>query len=659
MGKYSIEFVKKLIDENKSSKRWKEIVIILSSALEKWKYIETTDIHKELPGASFVMLPLARNEIGPQAIIRKNRAHIDAYIQQTYGRDDTKIDFLMLSPMQGELCSVFPSLPSVYNVALCYDLIPLMFWRIYLQTPITANEYLTKLRELFRADAYACISKTCANDLTLYLGIDKARAITINGGPIIHSHEEKEYSITKPFFLMPTGNDLRKNNRRAVQAFREFNDLHASKFQLVITSFFSEQEKNTYKSICEDVVFTGNVSGEELNYLYAKAEGLLFLPHYEGLGLPILEAMLAKIPVVCSDISVFREISLEGIEYCDENSQEDIVRALNIVASSDYLVDGGLYGDVLKRYSWGETAKLFTDKVIGERARLCSYNSGDKQRVVASGADPSDKYDATALLMQYAHAELSRRCDLDYTTYVSGEREVARMNYLAYVSSHTDSLDSDKARTKLYFIDNSPSYVMPVLGALAEPGVVVLAAPTIANVWDAALAKGKIDKSRYDAEELLSSRLGKKGSWLASIVASGSQFIVFDAAVKSTLLSLAKKLQKEVRVELIEMPQLELPYPDILPSKSNVTATEIDQGGGILTRVIRRGDDLSYFDAISRCSRHLTAEKTPNFINSIMLALGTEPVDSVGLPIVDKPIRHPTMSLFTSMLSEMLNGDRG
>lgn len=650
MGKYSAELVNKLTEENKSTHEWNDIVVVLSSELEKWKYTETGDIHRELRGVSFISLPLVRNEIAPQGITNKNRALLDEYIEKTFGNDD--VDFLMLSPMQGELCSVFPSLPQIYNIALCYDVIPLMFWRTYLQNPITVNEYLTKLKEIFRADAYACISKTCANDLALYLGIDSSRTINIGGGPIGHSAKIKQYNVNRPFFLMPTGNDLRKNNRRAIQAFKQFNELHDNKYQLVITSFFSEHERNAYKQMCQDVVFTGNISGTELNYLYAHAQALLFIPHYEGLGLPILEAMMAEKPVVCSDISVFREVTREGVEFCDQNSEKDIVRALNIVATPGYVVRTKLYAQVLRRYSWDESAGLFRHNVLGERSRLKSYNSASKRSLTVYGSDPSIKRDNLGMLMQYAHAALSRRFRVRYELGGSSGQEVARMNYLKHVSVAIDKPHNNVRPSALYFIDESTGYVMTLLAALANPGVVILASASLRQVWDVALAQGKINDSRYEAERLISSRLGANDSWLGSLVATGSAFLVFEKTTASRIRMIAKRLHIQPNVRLIKMPAPVIPYAETLPAKQDVVATEEDEVvAAKTTKKIRRGDDFSYFDAISRCNAYLAIGDKPDFTWSIAAALGAQLLDASGAVRMSE---GATLQDFAGVVEDML-----
>jgi glycosyltransferase involved in cell wall biosynthesis len=62
--------------------------------------------------------------------------------------------------------------------------------------------------------------------------------------------------------------------------------------------------------------------------MYARAHALVYVPHYEGFGMPIAEAMKAKLPVICSNIPVFREIANEAAIFVYTQNEQDIKRAM-------------------------------------------------------------------------------------------------------------------------------------------------------------------------------------------------------------------------------------------------------------------------------------------------------------------------------------------
>ena len=63
------------------------------------------------------------------------------------------------------------------------------------------------------------------------------------------------------------------------------------------------------------MILAGYVSREEAAILYKKARIYVFPSKDEGFGIPILEALSFSIPVICSDIDVFREIGDDYVEY--------------------------------------------------------------------------------------------------------------------------------------------------------------------------------------------------------------------------------------------------------------------------------------------------------------------------------------------------------
>jgi glycosyltransferase involved in cell wall biosynthesis len=63
------------------------------------------------------------------------------------------------------------------------------------------------------------------------------------------------------------------------------------------------------------VILAGYVSKEEASILYKNARIYVFPSLDEGFGIPILEALSFSIPVICSDIDVFKEVGGEYVEY--------------------------------------------------------------------------------------------------------------------------------------------------------------------------------------------------------------------------------------------------------------------------------------------------------------------------------------------------------
>lgn len=554
MGKYSLN----LLTAVKNSKYWDEIELLFSDNLPF--SVELKELLKnELKDFKYSRIALLPNKIGDRTIAEKNRVTIDGYLPH----DNLPTDYLVLSLMQGEIHPVFPTSNSVNKLVIFYDLIPLMFHKIYLQNPITREEYLFKIKELLKADIFLTISKTVANDLTSYLGIDRKRVVSIDGGPIPHSQKPKKIDIPKPYILMPTGNDLRKNNQRAVRAFEMFNRENQNRYSLVITSFFKPHEINDLKSLSENVIFTGNISGVEMDYLYKNAKALLFPSEYEGLGLPNLEAMQDRIPIACSDISVFREMSDDAFYYFDPLNENEISYNLSqaVVDSEDRI---SKYNKVLELYTWHHTGEKLVE-AVQKISKDPESLIGQETLIFAPDISKSKTILSEHILK--AHAEISRQVEVSYAFDIENDNsEAIRVNFLPYITNSVD-LDSIKSqglnsRINLYHIDNDPIYAKIMLFALAVPGVLYLHNTDVSKVWEAMVKQKFIDQSRFDAERELDKQ--KQPSLLTSLLARQALIIVGNIKDEKVIYKIAKTINSKVKVAVITPPNYRVKYQELV-----------------------------------------------------------------------------------------------
>lgn len=567
MGKYSLELLQALCDLHKKDNYWQSIELVLSSKLPLKD--EADNALRSIAESTITKLPLKKDSIyKTRRIMQRNQSVIDRYIENQ--PPNAEIDYLILSPMQGGIVSVFPTGSVVRKMAICYDLIPFMFHQTYFQNDIARIENLTKLTEFLKADIYLTISKTVANDLAVNLGIDPARIHSIDGGPINHAKHSNPIKVNKPFILMPTGNDLRKNNRSGVLGFGEFNKRHSNKYSLVITSSFDPEEVKELSKLTNNVLFTGNISGEELNYLYEECEILLFPSEYEGLGLPVLEAVQKNKPVACSDISVFREMSKTSFSYFDPKLSTSIAESLDRCLTRE--VNKKSYQKILSKYSWEVTAA----KTIEAVKLPFEKQAADKPRVAIFGPNPAHNSRLSRIL-QLSYAELLRYIRPTY--FIEGADQglnAPRPNLLQFTKHYTNITDQtainlDSQDIAVYNIVNSDLCAKTLFTALANPGIVILHNLDLNHVWQAMVARGLINQQRLDWEEKLQQRtIDSKTNLLCSLVANQRAIIVFSEKAKQAISDIQKALNVSIPVEVASMPFTSLVYDDISPSKGNI-----------------------------------------------------------------------------------------
>ena len=80
---------------------------------------------------------------------------------------------------------------------------------------------------------------------------------------------------------------------------------------------------------------------------------------YEGFGIPLLEAMEAECPILCSNTPALKEIGQNAVEYFDGNNEDAFIESLDkIIYSNDLIKKLKKLGlQRRKDFSWKKCAK--------------------------------------------------------------------------------------------------------------------------------------------------------------------------------------------------------------------------------------------------------------------------------------------------------------
>jgi len=129
-----------------------------------------------------------------------------------------------------------------------------------------------------------------------------------------------------PTFVMIVSAEPRKNLATVIRAFRKLPQA-----ELVVIGYTGGA--NLARNVPPNVRFSGYVEEQDKAALIAEAHGLIMPSFAEGFGVPIIEALAANTPVLCSDIAVFREVAGELADYFDPFSTESIRASVTRVIS--------------------------------------------------------------------------------------------------------------------------------------------------------------------------------------------------------------------------------------------------------------------------------------------------------------------------------------
>jgi glycosyltransferase involved in cell wall biosynthesis len=143
----------------------------------------------------------------------------------------------------------------------------------------------------------------------------------------------QQYAAGEAYFLFVGALQPRKNLDNLLRAFDAFKQQTGSEVKLLVVGrkgWKSRSWRKAYQQMQyrHDVVFTGRVSEADLVQLYGAAVATVYVPVFEGFGLPIVEAQACDCPVITSRSSALPEVAGAGALLVDPLAVADISAAM-------------------------------------------------------------------------------------------------------------------------------------------------------------------------------------------------------------------------------------------------------------------------------------------------------------------------------------------
>ena len=253
-----------------------------------------------------------------------------------------------------------------------HDLIPArLYWQNW--APAMRRTYLSRLKQMCRADPVVLTnSEFTRRDVLESLPVRADRVHTVLAGlncgdptearqmPEERRGVAQRLGIDGPFFLHVGSLDDNKNFDTALGATVRCAQTHRARLVVVgkRDAMMLRVERLCRERGHDHVVFTGFLPRGDLEALYAEATALVFLSHYEGFGLPVLEAMAHGCPVVCSNATSLPEVAGEAALLVAPTDEDAAVGAMTSLlerpALGDELRDRGR--SRAAAFAWSDTA---------------------------------------------------------------------------------------------------------------------------------------------------------------------------------------------------------------------------------------------------------------------------------------------------------------
>jgi glycosyltransferase involved in cell wall biosynthesis len=263
----------------------------------------------------------------------------------------------------------------VRSIVTIHDLIFLRLPHLYRMLDRTIYE--RKFRySCVTSDRIVAVSRQTAYDITDFFGIAPEKIDVVYQGcnPVFNTDVsliEKEilrmkYLLPKSFILYVGTIEERKNLLTLIKA------LHYGKIDMPLvvigkpTSYLNKIIEFIERHSLINIIFCDIVQNQDLPGIYQLADLFVYPSIFEGFGIPILEALYSRVPVITSRGSSLAEVGGDHTIYVDPNNVEEMEAAIKKV-----LIDRNLQEKMIAE-GYKHARKFDADKVTSNIVQVYS-----------------------------------------------------------------------------------------------------------------------------------------------------------------------------------------------------------------------------------------------------------------------------------------------
>lgn len=236
-------------------------------------------------------------------------------------------------------------------------------------------------RSMKQAELVITNSQFTTDEIVSRLGISSSKIVTLNIPVDANQFDESlnlgeqhladKFGITKKFILTVGTLEPRKNLETTVLAYCELPQHIRDSYCLVFAGKWG-WKTDSLRELIEskqrdgyDIIVTDHVDNQDRATLYRNASLYAIASHYEGFGMPLLEALHCGLPAVSVDIPVLREVGDEACLWSRRDHNEFASKLQSIIESPELAEE--LSAKAVKRaaeFSWDKTAEVLKQRLI-------------------------------------------------------------------------------------------------------------------------------------------------------------------------------------------------------------------------------------------------------------------------------------------------------
>lgn len=238
----------------------------------------------------------------------------------------------------------------------------------------------TTRNSVAKSDKVATVTNTMKGIIEKFYKLDPSRVMVTHNAAnlaVFYKHNEKDIERVKlkykifGKYIFTVGNiEPRKNQVSIVEAFMKLPKEIADEYTLVLAGAGAWKDEKIHEVVNKAIkkgyrvtMLLGVVTDEEMPILYSGASMMIYASFYEGYGMPIVEAMACRTPVICSNASVMPEVAGDAALMIDPHKVSDIKNAIIKLHDNPELakemVEKGI--ENVKRYDWKKEAQKLVD----------------------------------------------------------------------------------------------------------------------------------------------------------------------------------------------------------------------------------------------------------------------------------------------------------
>jgi glycosyltransferase involved in cell wall biosynthesis len=234
----------------------------------------------------------------------------------------------------------------VPSVVTIHDLIFLRFPEWY--KPIDRKIYSRKAKfSCEHADRVIAISEQTKSDIVHYFKTPEEKIDVVYQGcdpdfyePWDKAEKQKltqKYRLPSSYLLYVGTIEPRKNLLQVIKA------RHRGKLDIPLmvigrsTPYINQIREYIAEHSLKNITFLQDIPNEDLPGIYQMADAFIYPSRFEGFGIPILEALFSRAPVITSRGSCFDEVGGPSSLYVDPDDKNELIHAIRLVLENEKL----------------------------------------------------------------------------------------------------------------------------------------------------------------------------------------------------------------------------------------------------------------------------------------------------------------------------------